>query len=139
MVTQQQLTTFYTGAENLSIPVVTYVQLQEEGLTTFEDLLTFKPEDVKRIAEGLRRPSGRIPDPTAGAAAGATIPTPPFPFPTKSQIRLEAAIELAHFYDTVGRAFTAQNMMFMPIMKNFKELWDALQEKKKKDEKQTKE
>ena len=122
----------------MGIPAATYAQMQADGITTFEDLLTFKPEDVKRIAEGLRRPSGRIPDPMAGQAngppAGATIPTPPFSFPIKSQIRLEAAIEMAHFYDTVGRAFTAQNMMYSPIIKNFTELWDALKEKKKKEQ-----
>jgi len=47
---------------------------------------------------------------------------------------LEAAIELAHFYDTIRRAFTAQNMMYSPIIKNFNVLWDALKEKKKKEQ-----
>ena len=132
VVTQQQLTAFFTSPDQLGIPAATHVQLQSEGIATFEDLLSFKPEDVKRIAESLRRPSGRVPDPTAGAAAGTTIPTPAFSFPIKSQIRLEEAIELAHFYDTIGRQFSAQDMMY-PVIKSFKELWDALQEKKKKE------
>lgn len=122
----------------MGIPAQTYVQMQNDGIVTFEDLLTFKAEDVKRIADGLRRPTGRVPDPAAGQAngppAGATMPTPPFPFPIKSQIRLEQAIEMAHFYDTIGRPFSAQNMMYDPIIKNFKELWDVLKAKKSKDQ-----
>lgn len=100
MVTQAQLTTFFTTQDQMGIPAATYAQMQQDGITTFEDLISFKPEDVKRIAESLRRPGGTIPDPTAGqpdgAPAGATIPTPSLAFPIKAQIRLEAAIEIAH-------------------------------------------
>jgi len=122
----------------MGILAATYMQMENDGITMFKDLLTFKLEDVKCIAEGLHCPSGWIPDPMAGQVnsppAGVTIPTPPFSFPIKSQIQLEAAIEMAHFYDMIGRAFTTQNMMFNPIIKNFTELWDVLEEKKKKEE-----
>lgn len=140
MVTQAQLTAFFTSPDQLGIPAATYAQMQLDGITTFEDLLSFRPgpEDVKRIAEDLRRPSGRIPDPTAGvpggAPAGATIPTPPFAFPIKPQIRLEEAIELAHFYSTIGRSMQPGDMMYHPVINNFKELWRALKEKAKKDQ-----
>jgi len=90
VVTQQQLTSFFTVADQMGILAATYMQIQSNGITTFEDLLTFKPEDVKHIAEGLRHPSGQIPDPMAGQVngppAGTTIPTPPFSFPIKLQI-----------------------------------------------------
>lgn len=134
MVTQAQLNAFFTGAEQMGIPMETYVQMQREGITTFIDLLTFQAEDVKRIADGLRRPGGTIPDPAPNAAAGATIPTPSCSLPTKSQVRLEEAIELLHFYDTIGRVVTAQDMQYVPVVKSFKTLWGSLKEKAKKEE-----
>jgi len=58
VVTQQQLTSFFTAADQMGILAATYMQMQNDGITTFEDLLTFKLEDVKCIAEGLHCPSG---------------------------------------------------------------------------------
>ena len=94
MVTQAQLTAFFTNADQLGISAGTYGHLQAEGLTTFEDLKEFTTEAVKRLGESCRRPGGMIPYPNAGAeggpSAGALMPTPPFPFSIKSQFRLES-------------------------------------------------
>ena len=43
------------------------VQLQNEGITHPDDLMDFDKDMIKQIADN---------DPTPGAAAGATIPTP---------------------------------------------------------------
>ena len=78
---------------------------------------------------------GRIADPNPGAAAGATIPTPPFAFGAKSQQRLIVSTKLLQFYDTiVGCAATAGNLQWTPVMKNFSEQWKALEDKKGGDE-----
>lgn len=137
VLTNAQNVAFYTSPEQMGIPAATYAQLQQEGMSTVDDLEDFEADCVKRIADSLRRPSGRIPDPRAGAVdgppAGTTMPTPPFQFGMKSQIRLEAAINLVYFYKTIGRDITAQNVVYEPIIKNFKELWEALNKRKKGD------
>ena len=76
----------------------------------------------------------RIADPNPGAAAGATIPTPSFVFGAKCQQRLIHSTKLIWFYDTVGRAATAANLQWTPVMKNFSEQWKALEDKKGGDE-----
>jgi hypothetical protein len=59
------------------------------------DLVDFDEDSLKQVAENLCHPAGRMPDLTigqaGGAAAGAMIPIPPFPFGAKSHTRLVAA------------------------------------------------
>ena len=121
----------------MSIPRATVTQLANEGIVTVEDLEDFDGESIKQIANNLRRPGGRVRDPTPGAARGATIPTPPFVFRSKSQMRLEVATNLICFYKTIGRPLTAENLQWSPIMSNFCETWKAIVEKKKADDPDT--
>ena len=109
-LTAAQMTLFFEEDAQMSIPNRTVVQLQTEGLDGVEDLAEFDKETIKGMASNLRCPAGRVPDPNPGAAAGATIPTPPFAFGAKSQQRLIHATKLLRFYDTVGRAVTAANL-----------------------------
>ena len=118
----------------MGITNVTVIQLQEEGIAAVEDLVEFDKETIEQIAANLRRPAGRVPDPNPGAAAGATIPTPPFVFGAKSQQRLIQATKLIRYYDTVGRTTTAANLQWTPVMKNFAEQWKALEDLKSGDE-----
>jgi hypothetical protein len=113
---------------------LTVIQLQTERLSAVEDLAEFDKETFEGMASNLRRPAGRIADPNPGAAEGATIPTPPFAFGAKSQQRLIHATKLLRFYDIVGRADTAANLQWTPVMKNFSEQWKALENKKGGDE-----
>ena len=117
----------------MGIPNRTVVQLQTEGLGGVEDQADFDKETIEGIASNLRRSVGRIADPNPGAAAGATIRTPPFAFGAKSQQRLIVSTKLLRFYDTVGRVTAAGNLQWMPVMKNFSEqwlAWKALEDKK---------
>ena len=117
----------------MGIPHATVQQLQQEGITTVDDLAEFDKDCMKQVAENLRRPGGRIPDPNPHAAPGATIPTPPFVFGAKSQKRLQVACDLVRFYDTVGRPLTAANLQWTQVMKNFEIQWKALKAKKDED------
>ena len=65
--TAQQVTAFFEGADQMSIPSATRIQLQTEGINTVDDLAEFLEADLKQIGENLRRPSGRIPDPAPNA------------------------------------------------------------------------
>ena len=117
----------------MGIPNATMVQLQQEGISTVNDLEDFDKETIEQIAANLRRPAGRIPDLAPGAAPGATIATPPFVLGAKSQKRLIVATDLVKFYTTVGRPLTVVNMAWNTCMKNFEAQWKALIDKSKND------
>ena len=94
VLTQAQTQAFFENAAQMGIPHDTAVQLQTEGISDVDDLADFDKDGLQQVADNLRRPGGRISDPAAGAAAGATIPTPTFVFGAKSQKRLLVACEL---------------------------------------------
>ena len=90
----------------MALPRVPVVQLANEGIVMVEYLAEFYKNSLKQIDDNLRIPGGRIPDPTPGAAAGATIPMPPF----RSHTRLEVAGNLIRFYETIGRQCNPANL-----------------------------
>ena len=94
VLTVAQTTAFFENANQMAIPHATVMQLHNEGITAVDDLAEFDSDSLAQIASNIRRPGGRIPDPTPSAPPGATIPTPPFVFGAKSQMRLEAACDL---------------------------------------------
>ena len=98
------------------------------------DLVDFTEEAMAVISQNLRRPGGRIPDPDPNAAAGATIPTPPFILGAKSQMRLIAACDLMRYYETVGRSLSVANIRWNPVIRSFKDQWKALKSRRKDEE-----
>ena len=133
VLTAAQTTAFFEQADQMGIPHATVLQLQQEGITAVSDLADFDKDGLQQLADNLRRPGGRVPDPNPGAAAGATIPTPSFVFGAKSQKRIAVACDLVRFYDTVGRDLTAANLQWTNVMKNFEIQWKALKDRKKED------
>ena len=93
----------------------------------------FDKDSLQQLADNLRCPGGRVPDPNPGAPAGATIPTPPFIFGAKSQKHITIACDLVRFYATVGHDLTAANLQWNTVMKNFEIQWKALKERKGDD------
>ena len=89
------------------------------------DLADFEKQELQQLADNLRKPGGRIPDPNPNAAPGATIPTPAFTYGAKSEKRLTVACDLVRFYQTVGRDLTAANIQWNQVMSNFKIQWEA--------------
>ena len=85
VLTAAQTTAFFEHADQMGIPHVTVVQLQAEGITSVSDLADFNKVSLQQLADNLRRPGGRVPDPNPAAQPGSTIPTPPFIFGAKSQ------------------------------------------------------
>ena len=94
VLTNTQTMTFFTGTNQMAIPAATVTQLAQEGVGVVGDLEEFSESNLKQIAENLKRPGGRVPDPAAGASQGATIPTPPFIFGVKSLMRLTVASKI---------------------------------------------
>ena len=135
VLTNAQNAAFFHADDQMALPLATIAQLAFEGINVVGDLTEFDEEGLKQVADNLRRPAGRMPDPTIGQAggvvAGATIPIPPFVFGAKSQARLLAATDLLKFYVMIGRPVTVIGIRWNSVIKNFSEQWKAIKETKK--------
>ena len=116
---KSQTTAFFQDAAQMVILDEIVVQFGNEGITTVDDLVGFHKDTIQKVADSLRRPGGRIPDPTPNAAPGAKIPTPPFFFRAKYQKRLLAACDIEQYYDTTGRGITTSNIQWNSVIKTF--------------------
>ena len=134
VLTAAQTTAFFESPDQMGIPHATMVQVQQEGIQSVADLADFEKESLQQLAENLRKPGGRIPDPDPNAPAGATIPMSAFTYGTKSQKRLTVACDLIGFYQTVGRNLTAANIQWNQVMSNFEIQWKALKDRKDEDD-----
>ena len=134
VLTAAQTIAFFEDAAQMGIPHATVIQLQAEGISTVNDLADFDKDSLQQLADNLRRPGGRVPDPNPNAAPGATIPTPPFVFGVKSQKWLLVACNLVRYYNAVGRPLTAANLQWNTVMRNFEIQWKALKDRKDDDE-----
>ena len=132
--TGAQTTLFFKANNQMVILRPTLAQLRNEGITMIDDLGEFDKDTLQQIADNLRRPGGRVPDPNyvspdpmpVPAPVVPTVPTPPFIFGAKSQKLLQVACELVRFYDMIGRPLTAANIQCNTQMKNFGDQWKAL-------------
>ena len=129
-----QTTAFFRDGDQMGIPQATVDQLQIEVITTISDMADFEKETLQQMANNPRKPGGRVPDPNPAAAAGATIPTPPFVFGSNSQHHLTVACELVCYYNTIGRDLSTGNMLWSNVMKNFEIQSKALKECKEADD-----
>ena len=68
VLTNAQTTAFFENADQMAIPRATVLRLAQEGITSADDLLEFDKSSINQIADNLRRPGGRVPDPNAIAA-----------------------------------------------------------------------
>ena len=107
VLTAAQTTAFFENNDQMGIPHETMVQMQHEGIHTFADLADFDKDSLQQLADHLRIPRGRIPDPNPNVAEGATIPTPAFTYGAMSQKTLAVACNLMRYYQTVRRDLTA--------------------------------
>jgi hypothetical protein len=133
VLTNAQTVVFFEHAQQMSIPHATVIQLQNEGISSVDDLTDFDKDTLQQVANSLRRPGGRIPDPTVGGAAGATIATPSFIFGAKSRKRRLSACDIVRYYEATGRALSPDNITWNTVIKNFAEQWKALKDRKSED------
>ena len=118
----------------MGIRHATMVQMQQVGILMVADLADFEKQSLHQLADNLRKPGGRIPDPDPNAASGATIPMPAFTYGAKSKKRLTVACDLVRFYQTVGRDLTGANIQWNQVMSNFEIQWKALKDRKDEDD-----
>ena len=84
VLTAAQTTAFFENPDQMGIPHEPMVQMQQEGIQAVSDLADFEKQSLQQLADNLRKPGGRIPDPNPNAAPGATIPMPAFTYGAKS-------------------------------------------------------
>ena len=133
ILTAAQTTAFFENNDQMGIPHETLVQLQHEGIQSvadFADFADFDKDSPQQLADNLRKPGGRIPDPNLDTAAGATIPTPAFTYGAKSQKRLAVACNFIRYYQTVGRDLTASNIQWNQVVSNLEIQWNRKHLKK---------
>ena len=87
------------------------VQMAIEGITTASDLVEFDKDSLDQLANNLRQPGGRVPDPNPNTAPQATIPAPAFTFGVKSQKRLLAATNLVKYFVATGRDLIDRSLL----------------------------
>ena len=124
--TQPQTVTFLEQQMRILNPTI--IQMRHEGIDNVSDLEEFDQDTIERLASNLRRPAAAV----VGGAAGAA--PAPFHFGIISQERLLVATKAVKYYNTIARPFVPNNMTWDPILKRFKEEWNALERRRKDDE-----
>ena len=64
-ITAAQTKYFFEANDHMAIPRPTLLQLQNEGITSVDDLAEFDKETLQHIVEKMRRPDSIIPDPNS--------------------------------------------------------------------------
>lgn len=131
VLTAAQVQAFFADDRQMGIPLQTFQKMQAEGIANVDDLDEFDKDGLAKLADNLRQPPGRIPDPNGG---GATIPTPAYVFGAKLQKRLKVACNLVQYYETVGRELTTANIRWFNVMKKFEIQWKALKGRQDRDD-----
>ena len=63
VLTPAQTTAFFERPDKMGMPHATMVQIQLEGIQSVADLVDFEKDSLQQLADNLRKPGGRIPDP----------------------------------------------------------------------------
>ena len=129
-LTAAQLTAFWTDPDQMGLTNRTRRQMAAEGLTTPDDFEDFPEKgDLEGLFKLLLKPAKEI----SGAGPTATLKeVAAYVIPAKTQIRLQGVRKVVAYYEKVGRAITASDVMW-PVVRNYVEQHKALMEKKEAD------
>ena len=103
---------FFTGADQLNLPIRTRDHMIIEGISSSVDLPDFNKDDVSSIVRAFER------HPRVANGAGNLVNQTPFQFPAKSQKRFVIEIELADYYYQINRE-VSPTMMMLPTLKSY--------------------
>ena len=85
-------------------PTARRVAIQEEGLTTIDDLIDFDDDEIKISCQSVRKPGGAIVNPNN---ENRMIPDPGFKIPSVCEKRLKLAANGATLFTKINRPITA--------------------------------
>ena len=104
-----------------------------EGITTYDSLLDFDKSSVESLPRTCKETIPAIAEDIAnGIAAEAEVPGANIS--SISVRRLIVAVQAAKYYNSIGRAITAQNMHYMNVLANFKLEYEAYTSLEENDE-----
>ena len=119
VLTNAQILTFFTNANQMALLAATVTKLAKEGIQYPANLLEFGKKAMSLIADNLRRPGGRVVDLNDPAA---TIPTVPVVFGAKLHQQLNTACSIVRYYNMIGQTLLVSNLQWDLVLSNFKDL-----------------
>ena len=131
--TVNQTRSFFTEPDQMAVDALTLPGLAQEGISRIDDLEDFTEEDIKQVANNLRKPAGTMANPNAAepptALAPARIPQVPYVFGAKSMKRMKIATIAVSYYTAIDRESTPNNMHYQRTLIDFHEQWENLVKK----------
>ena len=129
-------TAFFENGPQMNLTPVQRGRLAGEGLTNVEDFADFKAEQIDDAIKNLRV---SIPAVAAVAAVGGApaVPAVPAVLPclisAQCQRRLNVASVAWHYYESIGRQQTPQNMNYSNVLRQFYTEWESIELLKDED------
>ena len=132
--TNNQITAFFEANDQMAIPAATRPGLDMEGISDVTDLEDFTEDDLKQVAQNLRKPAGMMADPNN---PNVQIPQAPYVLGAKSLKRLKIAAIAVSYYSMINRPLTPQNVHYENCLIDFYEQWENLLKKGEDNEPDT--
>lgn len=128
VLTNAQVTSFFTAPDQMGLDARTRVHLQSEGIINVEDLAEFSDDDNwKQVLENCRKP------PKVLDANGVLVEQEAFHIGAKSLHRLKVAAIAVEYYLATDRPLTAAGLQWETPLKNFETQWKAILHLKDQD------
>ena len=137
-----QNTAFFTNGPQMNLTPEVRARLAQEGLATVNDLSDFKEEQLEQAYKNMRTSipgSPAIPAQLDGqgnilvAAVPAIPPILPVLVSARAKRRLLIASAAFHYYESIRRDVTPQNMNYTLVLKDFYTEYEAVLELAKED------
>ena len=74
VLTAAQIAAFFHEETQMGVPNPAIAQMQAEGITSVQDLADFDKDSLQQMADNLRKPGGRVPDPKSQCCSRCYCP-----------------------------------------------------------------
>ena len=137
-----QNASFFTNGPQMALSPQVRERLAQEGLENANNLVDFKKEQLEQAYKNMRTAIQGVPEIAAQLdndgnvlveAIPAVMPSPPVLVPAKCCLRLLVASVAYHYYESIVRDQTPQNMNCSLILKGFYSEYEAIVELAEED------
>ena len=125
-----QLTAFFQNAPQMALSDIQRNRLAQEGLVTIDDFADFKSDQLSDAFKNMRTSIPGVPavlDANGDVITEAIPAIPPCLVSARCSLRLKVASIAYHFYVSIGRDITPQNMNYTQVLRPFYVEWEALE------------
>ena len=133
---------FFMNGRQLALSDAVRRRLAQEGLVTANDVVDFKEEQLEHAYKNMRTAIPGVPGIAAQLDANGNVivpavpaiqPIPPVLVSARCRLRLMVASTAYHYYDSIMRDQTPQNMNYSLVLKGFYSEYEAILELAKED------